>query len=74
MQIKVGYELIYQCPQPTPMILTLNIHYTRASDITWQVFNDRKGVCGDYALLARRLVILPALETVYYVLGPYFER
>ncbi len=33
MQIRVGYELIYECPQPTPMILTLNIHYTRASDI-----------------------------------------
>ena len=33
MQIRVGYELIYECPQPTPMILTLNIHYTRASDL-----------------------------------------
>ncbi len=33
MQIRVGYELIYDCPQPTPMILTLNIHYTRASDV-----------------------------------------
>lgn len=33
MQIRVGYELIYQCPQPTPMIATLHIHYTRASDI-----------------------------------------
>jgi transglutaminase-like putative cysteine protease len=33
MQIRVGYELIYDCPQPTPMILTLNIHYTRVSDI-----------------------------------------
>ena len=33
MQISVGYELIYECPQPTPMILTLNIHHTRASDI-----------------------------------------
>jgi transglutaminase-like putative cysteine protease len=33
MQIRVGYELIYDCPQPTPMILTLNIHYTRAFDI-----------------------------------------
>ena len=33
MQIRVGYELIYDFPQPTPMILTLNIHYTRASDI-----------------------------------------
>src|SRR5271154_6165608 len=33
MLIRVGYELIYECPQPTPMILALNIHYTRASDI-----------------------------------------
>ena len=33
MDIRVGYELIYECPQPMPMILTLNIHYSRASDI-----------------------------------------
>ncbi len=33
MQIRVGYELIYDCPQPTPMILTLHIHVTRVSDI-----------------------------------------
>ena len=33
MQIHVGYELIYDCPQPTPMILTLNVHYSRASDL-----------------------------------------
>lgn len=33
MLIKVGYELIYDCPQPTPMLLVLNIHYSRASDV-----------------------------------------
>ena len=33
MQIHVGYELVYNCPQPTPMILVLNVHYSRASDI-----------------------------------------
>ena len=33
MQIRLGYELIYDCPQPTPMILTLHIHFTRVSDI-----------------------------------------
>lgn len=33
MQIRLGYELIYQCPQPTPMILNLNIHHTRAADL-----------------------------------------
>ena len=33
MRINVGYELIYQCPQPTPMILTLSVHYGRVSDV-----------------------------------------
>jgi transglutaminase-like putative cysteine protease len=33
MQISIGYELIYDCLQPTPMILTLSVHYTRVSDI-----------------------------------------
>jgi transglutaminase-like putative cysteine protease len=33
MQIRAGYELIYNSPKPTPLILTLNIHYSRASDL-----------------------------------------
>jgi transglutaminase-like putative cysteine protease len=33
MRIRVGYEFIYSLPQPTPMILTVSIHYSRASDI-----------------------------------------
>jgi transglutaminase-like putative cysteine protease len=33
MQIRVGYELIYDCPQPTPMMLMLSIHHTRVGDI-----------------------------------------
>ena len=33
MHIRVGYEMVYDCPQPTPMILMLSIHYTRVSDI-----------------------------------------
>ncbi|HEV7717064.1 MAG TPA: transglutaminase family protein [Steroidobacteraceae bacterium] len=33
MQIRIGYELIYQCAQATPMILNLNVHYSRASDL-----------------------------------------
>lgn len=33
MLIKVGYELIYECPQPTPMLLMLTIHHSRAGDI-----------------------------------------
>ncbi len=33
MQIRVGYDLRYAFPRPTPMILTLNVHYSRASDL-----------------------------------------
>jgi transglutaminase-like putative cysteine protease len=33
MQLRTGYELIYNFPQPTPIILVVNIHDSRASDI-----------------------------------------
>ena len=33
MKLRVGYELQYEFPQPTPVILMLNIHYSRASDL-----------------------------------------
>ena len=33
MQFKVGYELVYWFIQPTPIILVVNIHDSRASDI-----------------------------------------
>ncbi len=33
MQIRAGFEMIYDCPQPTPMILNVNVHFTRVSDL-----------------------------------------
>jgi transglutaminase-like putative cysteine protease len=33
MQIHIGYEIHYELPQPTPMILTLNVHYSRVSQL-----------------------------------------
>ena len=33
MHIKIGYELVYDCPQPTPMVLMLKVHHSRASDL-----------------------------------------
>jgi hypothetical protein len=47
MQIRVGYELIYDCPQPTPMMLMLNIHHTRASDI---FVNDVNGLLTSFCI------------------------
>ena len=33
MQLRVGFDLIYSFPQPTPIILLVNIHHSRTSDI-----------------------------------------
>src|SRR3954453_1383749 len=36
MKIRAGYEISYDCPQPTPMILTLSVHPSRTPDLlTW---------------------------------------
>ncbi|GEM_PF-3650842 len=32
IKIRVGYEMIYDFPQATPMIMVLGTHFTRASD------------------------------------------
>ena len=33
MKIRAGYKISYQCPQPTPMILMLSVHPSRAGDL-----------------------------------------
>ena len=33
MKINVGFEMIFDCPKPTPMIFNLNVHFTRVSDL-----------------------------------------
>lgn len=33
MHIRIGYEIVYECPQPTFMILMLNVHYSRVADL-----------------------------------------
>jgi hypothetical protein len=33
MQIRVGFEMVYYCPQPTPMIFSVKVHSTRDSDL-----------------------------------------
>ncbi|MCY0386105.1 transglutaminase family protein [Robbsia sp. Bb-Pol-6] len=33
MKLRVGYDLVYECPQPTPMILMLNTHYSHVDDV-----------------------------------------
>ena len=33
MRLGIGYELRYQFPQPTPVILMLNVHDSRTCDL-----------------------------------------
>jgi transglutaminase-like putative cysteine protease len=33
MHLRIGYELIYSFPQPTPIILVVNVHHSRAADL-----------------------------------------
>lgn len=33
MQLRLGFEMVFQCPQPTPMLLALNIHPSRQGDL-----------------------------------------
>lgn len=33
MHIRIGFEMGYVCPQPTPMILMLSVHPSRAADL-----------------------------------------
>jgi len=70
MQIRVGYELIYECPQATPMLLTLNLHYSRASDIIFPdhiVTNPAVPVTAyrdDFGNWCNRIVAPPGVFTI----------
>ena len=33
MKIRAGYEISYDCPQPTPMILQVSVHPSRIPDL-----------------------------------------
>ena len=50
MQIRAGYEIVYDCPRPPPMLLMLSVHPSRAPDL----------------LTPDRLVLDPAVATRVY--------
>ncbi len=33
MQLRIGFDLVYDCPQPTPMLLVLRVHPSQADDL-----------------------------------------
>jgi transglutaminase-like putative cysteine protease len=50
MQIRAGFEITYDCSQPTPMLLTLSIHPSRVRDLrtTHDVLFEPDLVADDY--------------------------
>ena len=33
LRIRVGFDIVYECQQPTPMILLLHVHPSRSADL-----------------------------------------
>ena len=33
MKIRIGYQITYDCPKPTPMLLVLRVHPSRRADL-----------------------------------------
>lgn len=66
MKIHAGYEISYDCPQPTPMILALSVHPNRRSGL---ITPDRmliyprcpsRNIATGSAMLATCSMLLPA--------------
>jgi transglutaminase-like putative cysteine protease len=69
MRIRAGYEITYECPQPTPMLLLLNVHPSRHGDLeTLDLLRTDRGIpIGQYHDTFGNLcsrVVLPAGRTV----------
>jgi transglutaminase-like putative cysteine protease len=50
MQIRAGFEIVYDCPNPTPMLLMLSIHPSRLSSLRTphRILFDRPVVATEY--------------------------
>ncbi len=50
MRIRAGFEITYECPEPSPMLLMLNVHPSRRSDLETPdiLRNDREAPLTQY--------------------------
>jgi transglutaminase-like putative cysteine protease len=50
MQIRAGYEIVYDCPMPTPMVLMLSVHPSRMASLRTphRILFDRPVAATDY--------------------------
>ncbi|PZM10731.1 transglutaminase-like domain-containing protein [Rhizobium tubonense] len=70
MKIRAGFHIGYECPQPTPMLLVLNIHPSRRIDLlTDQVLGfdqpiDAREYTDAFGNACTRIVAPPGLTTI----------
>jgi transglutaminase-like putative cysteine protease len=70
MKIRAGFRIGYECPQPTPMLLVLNIHPSRRIDLlTEQILEfdspiDARGYTDSFGNVCTRIVAPPGLTTI----------
>ena len=70
MHIKAGYEIAYDCPGPTPMLLVLSIHPSRTGDLVTphRITFDREVVPFDYidgfGNVCTRIILPPGRTTI----------
>ena len=61
MKIRVGYELVFDFPQSTPVIMVLGTHFTRASDV----------IVPDYLTTSPSVPISPYRERLRQLVQPH---
>ena len=70
MHIKAGYEIAFDCPNPTPMLLVLNVHPSRVPDLVTpqEISYDRDVVPYDYTdtfgNVCTRIIAPPGRTTI----------
>ena len=70
MDIRCGFEIAYDCPGPTPMLLVLSIHPSRVKDLLTPhtITFDREVVPYDYldgfGNVCTRIIAPPGITTI----------
>ena len=71
MQTGVGYGLICELPQPTPMLLAVHIHHSRAADlrhgepsIAWEDHTEARSLGKCYCGSSRSVVSSTSWRTI----------
>ncbi len=70
MRIRAGFNLAYECYQPTPMLLTLEIHPSRRVDlltdqiVTYEPVKEERGYIDGFGNACTRIVAQPGTTTM----------